>query len=230
VADSHYVNSYEDRISTYKDEHTGKVYCIPREIATELGVSWSSQSLKLKGELYQQHTIRMHIKTAAGMREMTLLDVNLLPAWLLSIPVKKVRADVQEKLLAYHKGSSFDEAFPDLRERVTSVVPRPRAVQSVYAIRQEHTRTFKIGIAQDAQQRLRELQIGNPARLCLAHRWQVPDPAKIETLLHRQFAPYAVRGEWFTLSAIQEEALLALMASLGANHGGAQLMFDFIVA
>jgi P22_AR N-terminal domain len=97
------ITFHGDQISTCKDDQTGKVYCIPREISEQLGVSWGGQSVKLKGPLYQRHTRCLDIETPGGMQEMTLLDTDLLPMWLLSIPVKRVKKGIQEKLLAYQE-------------------------------------------------------------------------------------------------------------------------------
>lgn len=94
---------YQDQISTCKDEDTGHAYCLPRELSERLGVSWGGQSQKLKGKLYQRHTRCLDIQTPGGKQEMVLLDVEMLPAWLLSISAEKVKPAIQEKLLRYQE-------------------------------------------------------------------------------------------------------------------------------
>lgn len=98
------VDFHGDNISTVKDEQSGKMYCIPREICLVLGVSGSSQRQKLtKSQLYQKHTRRVDINSPSGIQETLLLDIDMLPSWLTSISPDKVKPAVQEKLLIFQE-------------------------------------------------------------------------------------------------------------------------------
>jgi Meiotically up-regulated gene 113 len=55
----------------------------------------------------------------------------------------------------------------------------------------------KIGSARDVDVRLRELQVGSPMRLAVIWSAYVPEPRKIEKLLHAEFHRTKDRGEWF---------------------------------
>jgi hypothetical protein len=92
-----------DQISTCRDERTGKVYCVPREICERLGVEWSTQRRKLQSQVYQKHMGRVHMNTPSGEQEVVLLNVDLLPTWLLSISAEKVHPAIKDKLLAYQE-------------------------------------------------------------------------------------------------------------------------------
>jgi len=98
------IDFHGDEISTCRHEHTGKVYCLPREICVRLGLSWGSQSQKiLHSLLYQRHTLRFDIETEGGVRKTVLLDIDYLPAWLAGISAEKVQEGVRDKLLAYQE-------------------------------------------------------------------------------------------------------------------------------
>jgi hypothetical protein len=69
----------------------------------------------------------------------------------------------------------------------------------------------KIGVASDAERRLRSLQIGCPRRLELL----LVLPGNHELGLHERFAADHARGEWFVLSA----AVRAFIEKPELNHG-----------
>lgn len=80
---------------------------------------------------------------------------------------------------------------------------------------------YKVGIvrenvnnqARDADERLSEHQTGNPRELFVEHTIATPFAEKIETLVHKKFASWGVRGEWMNLSIEQlEEVKLATMS------------------
>ncbi len=78
----------------------------------------------------------------------------------------------------------------------------------VYVLKDEHQRR-KIGLAQDVDQRVKELQTGNAERITIEHRMHVSHMQRAEKSLHELFAAYRLRtdGEWFD---IDEKELLLL--------------------
>jgi antirepressor protein len=93
-----------DPLSTCKNELTGMVYCLPREICERLGIAWQAQHEKLrKSTFFQRHMSRQPIVTPSGTQEMLLLDVEYLPAWLGSISTERVKPEIKDKLLAYQE-------------------------------------------------------------------------------------------------------------------------------
>jgi hypothetical protein len=75
---------------------------------------------------------------------------------------------------------------------------RMQEVPRTYLIGAEHTHLVKIGhTTLDPQRRLAALQTGQPMTLSLL--WSTT--GKYERELHRRFAAYRVRGEWFDLTS-----------------------------
>jgi hypothetical protein len=74
----------------------------------------------------------------------------------------------------------------------------------LYLIEDTCSHLLKIGqTARHPEQRLRELQTGNPhpLRLCRVYRMQAV--AQVEAALHRQFAHRRLQGEWFRVSVAE---------------------------
>lgn len=69
----------------------------------------------------------------------------------------------------------------------------------VYLIRGNDS-NYKIGIAKNPKQRLKQLQTGNSDRLQLVETFQTENASKIESALHYAFAHARNEGEWFDLS------------------------------
>lgn len=69
----------------------------------------------------------------------------------------------------------------------------------IYLIRSDDGLT-KIGKATDPRARLVDLNIGHPHTLTLAHVIETDDMNRLESDLHRRYAGYRCRGEWFELS------------------------------
>lgn len=89
----------------------------------------------------------------------------------------------------------------------------------IYFIGEKDLRTgeissyYKVGIVRenqnnierDADERLTEHQTGNPRELFVEHTISTPFAERIETLVHKKFASWGVRGEWMSLAADQLE-------------------------
>ena len=71
---------------------------------------------------------------------------------------------------------------------------------SVYFIQEEHKfDRFKIGFTRNLAQRLADLQIGNPDVL-VVYKTIENVTVKTEHRLHRYFAKYHIRGEWYSVT------------------------------
>jgi len=68
----------------------------------------------------------------------------------------------------------------------------------------------KIGVAVNAQLRIRDMQIGNPYELVLLKSYPSPVPYEDEENLHCILERYRVRGEWFKLPQDIVDMLLCL--------------------
>jgi len=58
---------------------------------------------------------------------------------------------------------------------------------------------WKLGVSQNVEQRLRELQTGCPFRVEIVKFWKSEHATKVERALHRRFAEHRMEGEWFKL-------------------------------
>lgn len=109
--------------------------------------------------------------------------------------------------------AGWDKRFPPLTAQQER---RLRwAASSTYVIGVEGSVLVKIGHARNPQRRLAGLQTGQPALLTLL--WsQVGD---YEKALHRKFAAYRVRGEWFDLTSLGSpvEIVKAAVAEIAAT-------------
>jgi hypothetical protein len=93
-----------ETLAAIRDERTQRVHIVMRELCERLGIDWTAQYTKLTSTALYKDVLRCWaIPTPGGTREVILLDVDMLPNWLLSISVNRVRTDVQGKLIAYQK-------------------------------------------------------------------------------------------------------------------------------
>lgn len=58
---------------------------------------------------------------------------------------------------------------------------------------------WKIGVSQNVEQRLREIQTGCPYRVEIVKFWKSENATKVEKALHHRFAEHRMEGEWFKL-------------------------------
>ena len=94
-----------------------------------------------------------------------------------------------------------EEKARRLRKKMT---PKPPNPSFIYLVLDERTGCIKIGRSKTPSARERTLQSENPAHhMLFVH----PGDADLEGQLHRQFAEYQVRGEWFRLSEAQIESI-----------------------
>lgn len=72
----------------------------------------------------------------------------------------------------------------------------------IYCIVDQSAR-YKLGFAENVEQRLSDLQVGNAELLKIEYRLQVKDARRAETALHNIFAADHIRGEWFKIQNLQ---------------------------
>lgn len=69
----------------------------------------------------------------------------------------------------------------------------------VYLVKDTVNNTYKIGVSKDINKRLKTLQTGNSSNLELILSFKAEHPYRLESMLHRKFAEYRERNEWFKL-------------------------------
>ena len=70
----------------------------------------------------------------------------------------------------------------------------------VYLISDSNTYNYKIGISNNPEKRIKELQTGNENKLKIIHKVLCENYKNVETALHNQYSFLKVNGEWFELS------------------------------
>jgi hypothetical protein len=94
----------------------------------------------------------------------------------------------------------------------------------VYVVAARGSGLVRIGMARDPGQRLRELQVGSPLTLELAHAQACPDRLAAEAIvaeLERRFAGRRAHGHWYRLGAVDVRSALANPATLAAPAAAA---------
>jgi DNA-binding MarR family transcriptional regulator len=103
-----------------------------------------------------------------------------------------------------------NDSYPILGRVVKGKHLERRSNRWVYVIGSPVVRPVKIGVSDDPEERLDDLQTGSPVPLVLL--WQVHGGQRLESLLHERFAASRMHGEWFDLGdtdpvlAVAEEA------------------------
>ncbi len=88
----------------------------------------------------------------------------------------------------------------------------------VYFIRDAGQARVKIGYSTDPEARLRSLQTGSSGKLQIAGL--IVGSMTVESLLHRDLAAFAVRGEWFAEAAV--------LGWLAARKIGGHMVADIV--
>ena len=87
-------------------------------------------------------------------------------------------------------------------------------LSTVYAIQIKNQNLFKVGYAANPEQRLRELQVGNPFDLILYRRIETFFALEVEKAIHALLSGYEVRGEWFDVSPEIIDSVFGLPATM----------------
>jgi hypothetical protein len=97
----------------------------------------------------------------------------------------------------------------------------------VYLVAARGSALVRIGVAHDPGQRLRELQVGSPLQLELAHTHPCADRLAAEAIvaeLERRFAGRRERGHWYRLGVVDLRSALAHPATLAAPEAAARAL------
>lgn len=92
------------------------------------------------------------------------------------------------------------EKLPKRLQHLRKIVAAGRPARWVYVI--QCGEFIKIGIADDVQRRIGDLQVGNPMKLTLLRKFKAWDAARMERELHEKLGSHHERGEWFRLSDV----------------------------
>lgn len=76
---------------------------------------------------------------------------------------------------------------------------------------------FKIGVANDVENRLSQLSTGNPFPLVVEVTYAFDNAEVVERALHQRFKEQRTRGEWFELSYEDQKTIHSICLSLGGS-------------
>jgi len=146
-----FVDFYGDALTAalVQEKDEARVYVPVRPICENLGLAWPSQYSRIKRDavLSEAATSVTVTVTEAGQRgAMVCLPLKYLPGWLFGVSVKRVRPELQEKILRYQR-EAYDvlwEAFqdgrltaePSISELLESDSPAAQAYKMASAIMQ----------------------------------------------------------------------------------------------
>ncbi len=175
-------------IRTVTDEH-GEAWFVANDVCAALGLANPHDALVKHVAVCNRKVGRI---TDSMRREQ---ETNLLTErGVLQLLVKSRKTQdkfVDEVISKVQDAKAIIAALEDFE------VPENLPPMYVYAIRNKTTRRVKLGISQNPERRLKELQIGNDCELELVAFRKAENRFKDEKALHRENAPLRVRGEWF---------------------------------
>ena len=174
-------------IRTTTDEH-GEAWFVANDVcaALELGNPWQA----IKTHVDDEDVTKRGTFTPGGLQQLNYINergvLNLL------IKSNRTPQKLLDEVISRVKGAK--EVIAALED---FEIPENLPPMYVYAIRNNHTGRIKLGISQNPERRLKELQIGNDCELELVAFRKAENRFKDEKALHRENAPYCVRSEWF---------------------------------
>lgn len=87
----------------------------------------------------------------------------------------------------------------------------------IYLIQQQNTNFYKIGVSNDPQRRVNDLQTGNQETLILVKSIPVNYNFKTENALHKRYASQNLQLEWFELTKEQVDKFEDYCRQIEAN-------------
>ena len=74
----------------------------------------------------------------------------------------------------------------------------------IYLIKSKQSQLYKIGISDNPQKRIKNLQTGNPEDLIIIHTYKTKNYNKVEKALHNRYSYLKLNGEWFEFDVFIE--------------------------
>lgn len=119
------VQFYGDEI-TAAEVNPGEVYVPVRPICEHLGLTWSSQYMRIKRDRVLAQSLRsvLVMRTEAGDRTMICLPLDMLPGWLFGVSSNRIREELQEKIDRY-RAECFKVLMNAFRSDILPATPAP---------------------------------------------------------------------------------------------------------
>ena len=174
-------------IRTVSDEH-GEVWFVANDICAGLGLE--NPRAALVKHVDSEDIQQIGILTSGGLQKLNHINergvLNLL------IKSQRTPPELLDEIISRVKGAK--EVIAALED---FEIPENLPTMYVYAIRNNHTGRIKLGISENPERRLKELQIGNDCELELLAYREAVNRFKDEKAIHNKYQHLRVRGEWF---------------------------------
>lgn len=174
-------------IRTATDER-GEVWFVANDICAALELKNTSHTLTKhvdEGDVTKRGT-----PTPGGLQQLNYINergvLNLL------IKSNRTPQKLLDEVISRVKGAKeIIAALEDFE------IPENLPTMYVYAIRNKHTGRIKLGISENPERRLKELQTGNDCELELLAYREAANRFKDEKAIHDKHQHLKIRGEWF---------------------------------
>ena len=174
-------------IRTVTDEH-GEAWFVANDVCEALELGNARQALA--DHVDEEDIVKRDTLTPGGLQKLNHINergvLNLL------IKSQRTPAKLLDEIVSRVKGAK--EVIAALED---FEIPENLPTMYVYAIRNNHTGRIKLGISENPERRLKELQIGNDCELELLAYREAANRFKDEKAIHDKHQHLRVRGEWF---------------------------------
>ena len=174
-------------IRTATDEH-GEIWFVANDVCAALELANPRDALT--AHVDPEDVCRRDTLTPGGLQKLSHINergvLNML------IKSSKTPPKLLDEIISRVKGTK--EAIAALED---FEIPENLPTMYVYAIRNKHTGRIKLGISENPERRLKELQIGNDCELELLAYREAANRFKDEKAIHNRHQHLRVRGEWF---------------------------------
>ena len=175
-------------IRTVTDEH-GEVWFVANDVCEALELTNPRKAL---ADHVDEDDVAKHLVIDnVGRKQLTNL-INERGALKLIVKSNKTPPKLFDEIISRVKGAK--EVIAALED---FEIPENLPTMYVYAIRNKHTGRIKLGISENPERRLKELQIGNDCELELLAYREAANRFKDEKAIHNKHQHLRVRGEWF---------------------------------
>ncbi len=156
------VNFYGDEITAVLIEINGQrqVYVPVRPLCEYLGLTWSSQYMRLKRDdvLAEAISSVLIMRTEVGQRyEVVCLQLEFLPGWLFGISASRVRPELQDKIKRYRR-ECYRVLWQAFQADVLSMVNQGVIETTSATASLVHIRDMSLAIARMAEQQIEQEQ------------------------------------------------------------------------
>lgn len=174
-------------IRTVTDEH-GEAWFVANDICAALELTNPRQALTKHVDV--DDIQKLTTPTPGGLQRLNHINER----GVLNMLIKSSRTPPKllDEVISRVKGAKeIIAALEDFE------IPENLPTMFVYAIRNKHTGRIKLGISENPERRLKELQIGNDCELELLAYREAANRFKDEKAIHNKHQHLRVRGEWF---------------------------------